>query len=347
MLSIGHLFISEYFPLIFAIMIVSYDSIMKPPYNINSDILKLATSISAKLGELKANYLERPIVYLRKQNKIKTIHASLWIEGNTLSLEQITAIIDNKPVLGPRKDILEVQYAIKVYDNLKSLDPFSEKSFLDAHKILLTGLVDKAGSYRQDAVGVLKGNEVVHVAPPAKRVPLLMGELFDYLKRDSDLLLIKSCVFHYEAEFIHPFMDGNGRMGRLWQTLILMKDYPIFEYLPFETLIAETQSDYYQVLQGCDDAGDSTLFVEYMLSILDRSLSEILDYKNRTISDVERLDYYVSSGVKSFSRKDYMGVFKDISTATASRDLKKGVEMKLFKKSGDKNKTLYSIENED
>ena len=324
-------------------MIVSYDSIMKPPYSINSDIIKLVASISEKIGKVETNYLDRPVIYLRKQNKIKTIHASLWIEGNTLSLEQVTAIIDNKPVLGPRKDILEVQNAIKVYDGLKNLDPFSERSFLDAHKDLLAGLIDKAGSYRQDAVGVLKGNEVVHVAPPAKRVPLLMGDLFDYLKRDKDLLLIKSCVFHYETEFIHPFMDGNGRMGRLWQTLILMKDYPIFEYLPFETLIAQTQSDYYKVLQDCDDAGDSTLFIEYMLSILDRSLSEMLNYKNRTISDVERLDYYVSTGVKSFSRKDYMSIFKDISTATASRDLKKGVEMKLFNKIGDKNKTIYHI----
>lgn len=324
-------------------MIVSYDSIMKPPYSINSDILRLITSISEKIGEIRTGYLERPAIFLRKQNKIKTIHASLAIEGNTLSLEQVTDIINNKRVLGPQKDIKEVKNAIELYDNLKQFDPFSERDFLNAHKILMNELIVGVGSYRQDAVGVLKGNEVVHVAPLAKRVPLLMGDLFDYLKRDRDPMLIKSCVFHYEAEFIHPFMDGNGRMGRLWQTLVLMKDYPVFEYLPFEMLISQTQQEYYDVLTKCDDAGDSTLFIEYILGLIDQCLDEFLDYKSRTISDVERLDYYVSSGVKSFSRKDYMGIFKGISTATASRDLKKGVEMKLFKKIGDKNKTIYHI----
>jgi len=226
---------------------------MKPPYSINSDILKYIASISEKSGEIKSNYLERPAIYLRKQNKIKTIHASLAIEGNTLSLEQVTAILDNKRVLGPPKDILEVLNAIKTYDNINNLNPFESKSFLHAHKMLMEGLVNKSGSSRSVDVGVFSETEVAHVAPPYKRVPILMDNLFIYLSHDDDLLLIKSCVFHYEMEFIHPFLDGNGRMGRLWQTVILMKDYPVFEYLPFEVLISQTQQEYYDILAKCDN----------------------------------------------------------------------------------------------
>jgi Fic family protein len=280
---------------------------------------------------------------LRKINQIKTIHSSLQIEGNTLTEEQITALIENKKVIGPAKDILEVLNAIKVYDHLKSYKVFSDKSFLKAHAILMDNLIDSAGQYRKQGVGIVKGEQVEHLAPPFQNVPFLMKDLFDYLKKSDDLTLIKSCVFHYEIEFIHPFLDGNGRMGRLWQTLILMSEYPVFEFLPFETLINQTQKEYYKALSLSDKAGKSTPFIEYMLAVIDQALSNLLSYNNRTLKDTERLAYFLSLGKVEFTRKDYMNVFKDISSATASRDLKKGSEQGMFKLAGSLNQTIYKV----
>jgi len=320
-------------------MIVS----MKPPYDISPEILKLIRSISEKIGEVNANYLNKPSPQLRKQNRIKTIHSSLQIEGNTLTEEQITALIENKRVVGPQKDILEVLNAIKVYEKLGKHDFLSEKSFLDAHQIVMSGLISKPGNYRKQGVGIVKGTKLEHVAPPYKNVPYLMKDLFSYLKNTDELTLIKSCVFHYEMEFIHPFLDGNGRMGRLWQTLILMSEYPIFEFLPFETLISNTQKEYYKALAMSDKLGKSTFFIEYMLGVIDQSLESILLYNNRILKDIDRLEHFISLGIKSFTRKDYMNVFKDLSSATASRDLKKGVELKMLKSIGDKNKTEYIL----
>jgi Fic family protein len=320
-------------------MIVS----MKPPYDITPKILKLISSISEKMGEVNANYLSRQSPQLRKQNRIKTIHSSLQIEGNTLTEEQITALIENKRVVGPQKDVLEVLNAIHVYEKLDQYDFLSEKSFLKAHQKLMTGLISNPGKYRTQGVGIVKGAQLEHVAPPYKNVPYLMKDLFEYLKDSDDLALIKSCVFHYEMEFIHPFLDGNGRMGRLWQTLILMSEYPIVEFLPFETLISKTQQDYYKSLATSDKLGKSTFFIEYMLRVIDESLESILTYNNRILKDTDRLEHFISLGIKSFTRKDYMNVFKNLSSATASRDLKKGVELNMFNSTGNKNKTEYIL----
>jgi Fic family protein len=325
-------------------LIVSKDSIkMKPPYEITPAILNYITSISEKIGEINANYLNKPSPQLRKQNKIKTIHSSLKIEGNTLSEEQITALIENKRVIGPQKDVKEVLNAITIYDNLDNFNSTDEKSFLKAHKILLSNLIEKSGKYRTQSVGIVKGSKVEHLAPPAQNVPFLMKDLFDYLKNTDEIELIKSCVFHYEMEFIHPFLDGNGRMGRLWQTLILMKKYPVFEYLPFETLISKNQEKYYKALSESDKLGKSTKFIEYMLSIIDSSIADLLNFNNRTLSEKERLDYFISLNKTEFTRKNYMDVFKYISSATASRDLKNGTEKELFNKIGEKNKTKYIL----
>jgi Fic family protein len=316
---------------------------MSPPYEITSQILKRISSVSEKIGEVNANYLSRQSPQLRKQNRIKTIHSSLQIEGNTLTEEQITALIENKRVLGPQRDILEVQNAIRVYENLKNYLFHSEKSFLKAHSELMKGLIESAGKYRNRGVGIVKGSKVEHVAPPSDNVPYLMKELFHYLKNSDELPLIKSCVFHYEMEFIHPFLDGNGRMGRLWQTLILMNEYPVFEFLPFETIISKTQEDYYKALSLSDKSGKSTVFIEYMLEVIEKSLEGLLRYSNRILKDTDRLEYFLHLGIKEFNRSDYMNIFKDISSATASRDLKKGLELNLFESTGSLNKTKYIV----
>lgn len=319
---------------------------MKPPYNITNEILKLVASISEKLGEINAVHLHKPPTQLRKKNRVKTIQSSLEIEGNTLSEEQITALLENKRVLAPQKDILEVQNAIKVYEQLHSFNPNSLKDLEKAHKILMKGLIEDAGKLRIKNVGIVKGSKVAHVAPSGNMVKGLLNDLFSYLKKDKDLILIKSCVFHYEFEFIHPFMDGNGRMGRLWQTLILIQQYPVFEFLPVESLIKENQAEYYKVLNISDKLGHSTPFIEFMLNIILLSLENLLKTQNRTLTAKDRIELFKDKvGKEEFSRKDYLQSFKEISQATASRDLKWAVEQGILIKSGDKRLTKYKYAN--
>lgn len=325
-------------------VIVSSDSIMKPSYEITNQILKRLSSISEKIGALNAAQLQKTSPELRKRNRVKTIKASLEIEGNTLSEDQITAIIENKRVVGPPKDILEVLNAIEVYEQLRAYVPGDLKSFLSAHAVLMKGLVDAPGKLRQKSVGIFKGNQVSHIAPPAERLEILMKELFDYLKHSDDPVLIKSCVIHYEIEFIHPFMDGNGRMGRLWQTVVLLQEYPQFEFLPFETIIKARQEEYYQVLEQSDKAGKSTKFIEFMLAAIDTAMDELLKNQNRLFNAADRMEYFIEIfKAEQFTRKEYMEQFKGISTATASRDLKYGVSQKLILKTGDKRTAYYQI----
>jgi Fic family protein len=207
----------------------------------------------------------------------------------------------------------------------------------------MQGLISSAGKFRKGGVGVVSRDQITHMAPPAENVPFLMKDLFHYISTSEELTLIKSCVFHYELEFIHPFQDGNGRMGRLWQTLILMQEYPLFAFLPFENLIHQSQSAYYKALSDSDKSGHSTPFIEYLLGILLSALNEQLDYKAKIMSTLERLDYFREIGSQIFTRKDYMLVFQHISTATASRDLKIGVDNGFFTKDGDKTKTMYRL----
>ena len=316
---------------------------MKPPYTVTPQILKSVSDISIKIGEVNANYLTKQSPKLRKSNRIKTIHSSLKIEGNSLSIDQITALVENKRIIGPEKDIREVLNAIQVYDKLDKYDACSEQSFLKAHKVLMNGLIKSPGKYRTTGIGIVKGSQVKHVAPPPANVTYLIKDLFRYLKNGDELTLIKSSVFHYELEFIHPFSDGNGRMGRLWQTLILMNEFPVFEFLPFETLISKKQNEYYSALSKSDKVGNSTFFIEFMLKIINESLGELLQYKSRIMTNIDRIEYYLLIGQKEFSRKDYMSVFKDISSATASRDLNKAIHLKKIVQTGSKNTTKYKI----
>ncbi|WP_340074622.1 Fic family protein [Leptobacterium sp. I13] len=315
---------------------------MKPPYEINSTILELISSIAQQIGEIKAARLTRPPTELRKRNRIQTIQSSLEIEGNTLTVEQITDLINHKRVIAPPKDILEVKNAIRVYSKLAAFDVFSLRSLCAAHKVLMKGLMDNPGKLRKTSVGIVKGATIAHVAPPGAMVHPLLKKLFNYLKNDPDLLLIKSCVFHYEFEFIHPFIDGNGRMGRLWQTMILKEYSPVFEFLPIEMLVKERQQDYYHVLGLSDRQGSSTSFIEFMLEIIYLALEHLLKTQNIATKDADRVILFKTMvGDKEFSRKDYLRHNKDISSATASRDLKNAVDNGLLVKTGDKRLTKY------
>jgi Fic family protein len=206
----------------------------------------------------------------------------------------------------------------------------------------MSGLVDIPGQFRTGSVGVMQGDRIAHLAPPGWNVDHLMTNLFKYLKEGEDNLIIKSCVFHYEMEFIHPFMDGNGRMGRLWQTVILMKANPVFEYLPIEQEIKKSQEEYYNVLSQCDKEGLSTKFVEYLLGKIKLSLAELVDTQRENFTDIERLHYFLDQmDTSDFTRKDYLRMFPKISTATATRDLRKGVETGLLSRKGSDRLATY------
>ncbi|MBQ4025456.1 MAG: Fic family protein [Treponema sp.] len=248
-----------------------------PPFTITSKSIDLISKISEKIGEMNFLTSESQHVNLRKKNRIKTIHSSLAIENNSLSIEQITAIIDGKRVLGAPNEIQEVKNAVQAYELLLTLDSTSEKDLLRAHGIMMKDLVSRAGKYRNDGVGIFDGKEVVHVAPPAERVPLQMADLFEWLKTSDAHPLVKSCVFHYEFEFIHPFQDGNGRIGRLWQSAILKDWRNIFAWLPVESLIKEKQAEYYSALNVSDTSADSTFFIEFLLGLILSTIEDILE----------------------------------------------------------------------
>lgn len=315
---------------------------MKPPYEITPKIMELIVSISEQIGAINAAHLNKPPTELRKKNRIKTIQSSLEIEGNTLTVEQITDLLDNKRVLAPQKDIQEVKNAIAVYEKLREFDMYDLKSLCKAHSVLMKNLVDNPGKLRSSSVGIVKGSQIAHLAPPGEMVVPLMNDLFKYLKQDQDILLIKSCVFHYEFEFIHPFVDGNGRMGRLWQTMILKEHSPIFEFLPIETLIKEKQQEYYQVLGTSDSQGSSTVFIEFMLEIIQNALADLLKHQNFRLTNTDRISHFRDRiGTKLFSRQEYLQAFKELSSATASRDLKLAVDSGILEKQGDKNTARY------
>lgn len=258
----------------------------EPPFKFTAKIVNLIADISETLGTLTASGDANFHIELRKKNRIQTIHSSLAIENNSLSIEQITAIIEGKRVLGAPNEIQEVKNAVQAYDLLLDLNPYDEKDLLRAHKLMMTDLVNQNGKYRTDGVGIFNGNEVVHIAPPADRVGELMSDLFAWLKTSDVHPLIKSCVFHYEFEFIHPFQDGNGRMGRLWQTAILKEWKPVFAWIPVETLIKENQEAYYEALNASDVNADSTVFIEFMLSVLLNTIYALIEKQKKKAQKV-------------------------------------------------------------
>jgi Fic family protein len=257
-------------------------------------------------------------------------------------MEQVSDIMNGQVVIAPKSDIIAVKNAIAVYEGFDRIDVFSIDDLLKIHGIMMKDLLSNAGNFRQSSVGVYKEKEVVHVAPPHKNVSGLMADLFTYLKESDDSLLIKSCIFHYEFEFIHPFLDGNGRMGRLWQQLILAKQHPVFKMVCVEELLEKYQSEYYDALQKSDHAGSSEKFIEFMLSIILQSV-EILETQIQPVVGEKCEDrlVYAKNFLDNFKRKDYMSLFKKMSPATASRDLITGVKQDILEAVNDKNQTIY------
>lgn len=247
----------------------------KPPFTMTEEITNLVIEIAEMTGmiALTDNLSKNPT--LRRENRIHSIHSSLAIERNSLTIDQVSDVIDGKRVLGPPKDIREVQNAYDAYDMLTKLNPYSITDLLTAHKIMMLDLVKKAGIFRSGGVGVFAGDDLIHAGTPPQYVPDLISELFGWLQESTLHPLIKSCIFHYEFEFIHPFADGNGRTGRMWHTLILAKWKEFFLWLPIETLIHEQQEDYYEAINAANTDGESTVFVKFMLEIIKQALTEL------------------------------------------------------------------------
>lgn len=240
----------------------------QPPFSITPSIIRLIAEISEAVGRLSAHAEMERDLRLMRINRIRTIHGSLAIEGNSLSEAQITDILDGKKVLARQSEIQEVRNAIATYDQFEKWRPEKEKDLLDAHRIMMAGLIGEIGNYRTGGVGVMAGGQIIHVAPPASRVSELMNDLLKWLKKTDQHPLVSSSVFHYEFEFIHPFSDGNGRIGRLWQTLILTRWNPLFSHIPVESMVHENQAEYYQVLQEITEKSDSAPFIEFMLRMI-------------------------------------------------------------------------------
>lgn len=243
-----------------------------PPFIVSSEAINRIADISQLVERYAIRMEQEDALLLRKANKIKTIHSSLAIEGNTLEEGQVCDIMNGKHVVAPLRQIQEVKNAIATYELFPKLDAFKEKDLLKAHSFMMQALVDNAGRYRSRGVGVFSEQGCVHMAPPADRVPFLMADLFDWLRHSRDHLLIRSCVFHYEFEFIHPFLDGNGRMGRLWQSLILSKLNPLFENLPVENMVYANQQQYYDAISASTSMGQSGPFIDFMLGEIQKTL---------------------------------------------------------------------------
>jgi len=257
----------------------------QPPFRMTEEITNLIVEIGQYVGSITTYESMHRNPVLRRENRIKSIYSSLAIEQNTLSLDQVSDVINGKRVLGPPEDIREVKNAYEAYERVSELDPYSIKNLLYAHKLMTEGLVKEVGRFRSGNIGVYAGDRLIHAGTPARYVPELVSQLMTWLKESKYHPLVKSCIFHYEFEFIHPFADGNGRTGRLWQSLILRKWNELFAWLPVETLVHENQEEYYRVLQKADNAGDSTEFVEFMLGMIRNALKELRDNQNKGAND--------------------------------------------------------------
>ena len=249
----------------------------QPPFTITNEILAYVSSISEKIGRITAINSLKTKPHLRKNNRIRSIHSSLKIEANSLSFGQVRDVINGKLVLGEQKEIQEVKNAYAAYEKLSEIDPYDIQQLKQFHGIMTRYLVEESGKFRSGEEGVFNGDQCIFMAPPARFVPQLMEELFQWMEEAQKDIhpLILGSVFHYEFVFIHPFSDGNGRMARLWHTAILSKWKPVFEYIPIESQIEKFQDEYYEAIARCHIAGESTIFIEFILSQIDKILDEV------------------------------------------------------------------------
>lgn len=260
----------------------------KPPFHITDKMINLISEISEQVGRISLQKDQHINPHLRRENRIRTIHSSLAIEHNTLTLEQVTAIIDGKRVLGNPNEVREVQNAYEAYEMMLQFDPASIEDLLTAHRVMMRGLMKENGCFRSGGVGVFNGDVLIHMAPPAEFVPEQIRQLFEWYQRSSMHPLIKSAVFHYEFEFIHPFADGNGRIGRMWHSLLLGQWKEVFFWLPIEELIKSRQQEYYDSLAQADKDADSAVFAELMLEIIRDTLSEVEVIHEQTDQDSDQ-----------------------------------------------------------
>lgn len=296
----------------------------KPPFEINEKIMAEVIDIAELVGKVSISSQISSNPTLRRTNRIRTIYSSLAIEQNTLDIEQVTAVLLGKRVLAPPKDIAEVQNAYEIYENMDKLNSYSIDDLLKAHRVMVKGLVNEAGEFRSRLVGIVDGDgNVLHFGTLPQYVPELVQELLEWTKTSDIHMLIKSCVFHYEFELIHPFADGNGRIGRLWHTLLLSKWNPIFAWLPIESIIYDNQAEYYNAINLSNSNGNSTVFIEFMLPVIKQALQETVgvgietksksDMRWSAVSDfLNTHDYIMNSDVQRL-----LGV----SSATATRIL--------------------------
>lgn len=313
-----------------------------PKYKLNNKMVSLVADISRIIGSVSAlsNFDKNP--KLRRANRIRTIHDSLAIEQNTLTLEQVTSVLNGKMVIAPPKDIQEVKNAYEIYELLDTLDPYSVDDLLKAHGVMTRGLVEESGAFRTKPVGVVdsKSGEVIHVGTLPAYVPQAVEDLLQWLKNDDTNDIIKSCIFHFEFESIHPFLDGNGRTGRLWQTLILSKVDPVFAYLPIESMIYKKQDEYYQSINDSDYAGESTEFIIFMLETIKDALVEATtqsdiqsDKQNVTLKEQKIIDLITDN--PNITQNELATVL-NVTERTIKRRMKTMREKNLIKRENGK-----------
>ncbi len=296
----------------------------KPPFEVTEQMIADIAEICEDVGKISVSSRQNP--QLRKTNRIRTIYSSLAIEQNSLDIEQVTAVISGKRVLAPPKDIAEVKNAYEIYEHMDMLNPYNIRDLLKAHEIMMRGLVSEAGEFRSKPVGVVdKNGKILHFGTLPQYVPQLVEELLKWTKSSNLHMLIKSCVFHYEFEVIHPFSDGNGRCGRLWHTLLLSQWNAVFAWLPIESIIHDNQDKYYEAINLSNAQAKSTVFIEFMLSVIKTALNELhtgtpAKKKSRTDMICEFLksnEYITNSDVQSLL---------SVSSATATRILSDAVK---------------------
>lgn len=315
----------------------------RPNYEVNVSMIRTLQAIASELGKLQSYPSFFGNAVMRRQNRIRSIYSSLAIEGNQLDLDAVTRKADGKTTgKANPKDILELENAIAVYRQLDTYNPLHERDLLRCHRTLMQGLIHNAGHYRSTGIDVRDANRVIYRAPPSKQVPAAMAQLFDYLNNEEELWVIKSCVFHFEFELVHPFSDGNGRMGRLWQTLLLKLENPLLAEISIEQIILNRQDEYYRALASGEKAKSANPFLTFMLSVILEALREAKNTNRVAPGFQQRLAAFATQvSQREFSRKEYYDFHGAISTATASRDLRRGVDEGLLARRGSQRNTVY------